>query len=571
MGFRITTNMMMNSYRYNLQGSTKKLSDARDMVLTQRNFNSYADDPAAATQEFRLRRTLYQTNSQLMNTQNVYSKFNTAWNNLTEIKNKLLDKTAIQSAIRGDNGATGEARRALATTLRETAESLVHALNQKLGDQFIFAGNDGLNVPFEWRGTDLYYRGINVNSGGLVKKPLADEPGWLNALKTDAETQIEQSQTALEAAQEALAEAKKGMENCATEDDWNAAKAVLDAAQNDLDAAEADLAEKQKLMQWHDYYAHKTDTPPNGDPKEVLEKYITDSGDDPGALSGKDAEWYDYYLHEADEKPAADTPDWMTNIVEKATGKNVKDLTGNDKAWYLYLTGESDVAPENGTRPPWVDELVKTKRDGLTDEKEQAWLDFYRDKDNYMKLKEMSDEELYIDLGMGLAERSPNNPVNGSYFNSALCGIAFTGFGVDEDGDSLNLAVLMRELADVFQAWDEDMDPQGYNPELAGPSAQGLSSEELEEKAFRLLDKLQNAKDNFVENWVELDAESVFLVSNEERLGTLFIDTNTEILNVSQVDLAEAITNFSWQQYCYNAALRIGNQLLSQSLIDYMS
>ena len=36
MGFRITTNMMMNSYRYNLQGATKKLSDSWDMVLTQR-------------------------------------------------------------------------------------------------------------------------------------------------------------------------------------------------------------------------------------------------------------------------------------------------------------------------------------------------------------------------------------------------------------------------------------------------------------------------------------------------------------------------------------------------------
>ena len=49
MGFRITTNMMMNSYRYNLQGNTKKLSDARDMVLTHRTFNSYAADPAGAT------------------------------------------------------------------------------------------------------------------------------------------------------------------------------------------------------------------------------------------------------------------------------------------------------------------------------------------------------------------------------------------------------------------------------------------------------------------------------------------------------------------------------------------
>ena len=35
--------------------------------------------------------------------------------------------------------------------------------------------------------------------------------------------------------------------------------------------------------------------------------------------------------------------------------------------------------------------------------------------------------------------------------------------------------------------------------------------------------------------------------------------------------MADAITGLSWQQYCYNAALKIGNQLLSQSLIDYMN
>ena len=70
---------------------------------------------------------------------------------------------------------------------------------------------------------------------------------------------------------------------------------------------------------------------------------------------------------------------------------------------------------------------------------------------------------------------------------------------------------------------------------------------------------------------MELDAKSVFLQSNKERLSTLLMDTNTQILDVEQVDLADAITTFSWQQYCYNSALKIGNQLLSQSLIDYMN
>ena len=54
MSFRITTNMMMNSYRYNLMGSTNRLSDARDKVLTQRTFNSYAEEQLSEQHQGRL-------------------------------------------------------------------------------------------------------------------------------------------------------------------------------------------------------------------------------------------------------------------------------------------------------------------------------------------------------------------------------------------------------------------------------------------------------------------------------------------------------------------------------------
>ena len=48
-------------------------------------------------------------------------------------------------------------------------------------------------------------------------------------------------------------------------------------------------------------------------------------------------------------------------------------------------------------------------------------------------------------------------------------------------------------------------------------------------------------------------------------------ELNEQILEIEQVDMADAITEFSWAQYCYNAALKVGNSILSQSLIDYMS
>ena len=399
MGFRITTNMMMNTYRYNLQNSTKRLSDARDTVLTGRRFSSYAEDPAAATLAFRLRRSYLQTTSYLDNTKDVYSKFNTAWHNLGGLINDLCEP-AKQASIRGVTGSAGESRRALAVDLREIAQSVVQAMNQKLGDQFIFNGNDALNAPFSWEDGKLLYRGVNVNAGS-VKKPSGPAPDW---------------------------------------------------AKTDIDG-------------------------------------------------------------------------------------NLIDVDKIDPA--------------------------KVQQSG------QEWIDYYNDQVDLKKLKEMAGEEMYIDLGMGAAESSPNSPIKGTYFNSALSGIDFLGYGVDEDGDPLNLALIMKELADVFDTWDEDT--QSYNHELAKDTAAGLSDKELEEKAFRLLDKLKAAQEHTTERWVNLDASSDYLQSNQSLLETQQTDLNIRILELEQVDLAEAITSFSWEQYCYNAALKIGSQLLSQTLIDYMS
>lgn len=403
MGFRITTNMMMNTYRYNLMNSTNTLSDSVDKVQTKRNFNSYAEDPAAASQAFRLRRQWCQTSSQLDNTDTTYNKFHTAWTNLGGIITDLSDANGRMSAIRGENGPTAEARSALALILRETADSVVESMNQKVGEQFIFAGNDGLNVPFTWNKdhTKLYYRGVNVSAGGV-------------------------------------------------------------------------------------------------------------------------------------EKPTTTAPAWASNALEPGT----------------YLPKGM---PSSSTVPD-----------------EQAWIDYYRDQADVKKLEVMSKEELPLDMGMGLKEIN-GKLVNGSAFDSALRGISFLNSGVDENGDSNCLPMVMRELADVFQAWDEDTEPQGYNPDLAGPSAKGLSATELQEKADRLLDKLNAAQKHTTEKYVELDAKSAFLKSNSDRLSTEVTNLNEQVLDVEQINLADAITQLSWDQMCYNAALKIGTQLLSQSLIDYMN
>lgn len=592
MGFRITTNMSMNTYRYNLQNSTKKLSDARDKVLTQRKFTSYAEDPASATLAFRLRRDYYKTTNYLNNTKDTYSKFNTAWNNLTGVVENLSDATARVASIRGNNGTAGESRKALAIVLRETSESVVHAMNQQLGDQFIFAGNDGLNVPFSWSGETLLYRGIDVNSG-KVEKPTANDPKWLKDLDNiklgeqskkliDTDTDIQNWYNSVQAGTVPIA-APAG----------KAADYLKKYSDEDIASGKMTAADAQK---WLEYYQGKAPDKPTDaktgkqltEPDWVEQVANTTAWDDNETAQV----WYDYYMGISDTKP--DTakfpePPWINGFCKQAQdaldalNPAPADLAEQKAVlddWAKYYKRETTRKPlleQSPTVKDWgVDDmkdgslypanLPKTS-DGLTGS-DLEWFKYYDDKRNLAKLNAMAKEELYIDLGMGAEESSPNVAVRGSYFNSALSGVDYIGYGTDEDGDPLNLSLIMRELADVFETWDEDT--QSYNPELARNSAEGLSSGELEAKAYRLMDKLKAAQEHTTEKWVELDAKSVFLQTNESQLTTKASDINEQILDVEQVDLAEAITSFSWEQYCYNAALKIGSQLLSQSLIDYM-
>ena len=164
---RSTTNGILNSYRFNLQRSTHSLNKARDTVLTGRNFNSFAEDPAAAAHCFQMRRSFQRVDSQLALSQSVVSKYEMAWSSLNSVVDDLTNaknSSALGDIISGSSDATASGRNALGQKLTQMAEGLVQTMNAKYGDSFVFAGADGLNVPLELKDGTLYYRGIDVNS-----------------------------------------------------------------------------------------------------------------------------------------------------------------------------------------------------------------------------------------------------------------------------------------------------------------------------------------------------------------------------------------------------------------------
>ncbi len=365
MSFRITTNGTLRAYRSNLMNSRRTLNESMVRVQTHRQFSSYAEDPAAASRAFQLRRSMWRADAQITNNQTVIDSFDTAFSALDDICDG--DATSpgdggvngIVESLRGITDTTAGARVPLGQSMLAKAESIVKSMNTKYGDNFVFSGADGLNVPFSWgEGIDedgnmtkiLLYRGVDVNAA-------------------------------------------------------------------------------------------------DGTPsKEMLDR--------------------------------------------------------------------------------------------------------------------MQAEATYVDIGLGFKEVDVDGEtelMESSAFDSALSGLTFLGYGRDEDGDPKNIVLLLQELGGLFQKCDPKdgsyPEPEEANMELAN----------------RLTNKINDAVARISEQHVKLSADTSYLKTNLNQLTDTKELMDTQREGIEAIDPADAIMQMSWAQYCYNASLKIGNSILSQSLIDYMN
>lgn len=166
---RTTTNSVLKNYRYNLQKANNKMNQAMNVVLTGRNFNSFAEDPAAASRCFQLRRSFQRVQSQLKVNDAVSMKYDVAFKTLEDIIGDVdnkVDSSALSDLINSQSDTIGGGRNSLGNTMSELAKGIVQKMNgTKYGDTFTFAGADGMNVPFTWDDkSGLCYRGIPVDS-----------------------------------------------------------------------------------------------------------------------------------------------------------------------------------------------------------------------------------------------------------------------------------------------------------------------------------------------------------------------------------------------------------------------
>lgn len=181
---RITTNSMLHNYQNNLMNSTNLLNTAMTKVMTQRQFSSYATNPAAATQAFKIHSSLNSLQAQYDNNQTVTSKFETAWSNIQGILDDLTDDMGSVAALKGLNGTNLDDLDSQAQVLRGAAEAMVQSMNTKYNGDYIFAGSDNQNPPFAIDDDGyITYRGIQIDNPDTLKNVYKDAKG--NTIKAE--------------------------------------------------------------------------------------------------------------------------------------------------------------------------------------------------------------------------------------------------------------------------------------------------------------------------------------------------------------------------------------------------
>lgn len=168
-------------------------------------------------------------------------------------------------------------------------------------------------------------------------------------------------------------------------------------------------------------------------------------------------------------------------------------------------------------------------------------------------------DSLYVDIGLGFQEVDVGEIIPSSAYDSALNGLDFLGYGTEDgtpDGTPNNIVSIMWQMGEIFEGYD--IDTQTWN-------------NGTREDAQALMEKLEGAADNLNEMYTKLDADTKYLNTNLGRLTTTKDNLNNQIVNIEDVDPAQAIMDLVWAQQAYNAALKIGTSIIPQSLLDYMN
>ena len=113
---------------------------------------------------------------------------------------------------------------------------------------------------------------------------------------------------------------------------------------------------------------------------------------------------------------------------------------------------------------------------------------------------------------------------------------------------------------------------RGRSREIAdGVPEEGLWDTPTHEEFRGLVLKLESASSEFKTQFTNHTASTTKLENNSSLLKENFYTLQEQYSDLESVDMVDAITSFLYAEYAYNAALKVGNSVLSQSLMDYLN
>ncbi len=621
MGMRITTNAMIRRYSTNLNNALGDLDSKRNTVATNRNFNKIAEDPAAAMKSFKLRSNFQRTEVQKANTLDALAKLEEVTSNVqgcTRMGLNFIDKSLLSYS---DPNSAFESRQAYKQEVDQLIESFLQQANGKYNENFIFGGASTKDLPFEkTESGEILYRGVPVNTptyltkddiskilsktfNGLKDSVVATTPPLGTTL-----TNLMGGNTTISAKDlydaingDAALNANGGTPSYADQLKANDAfqltgiqvKTMLsnmglnDLPNNTGNATFDSLASSPSLSQAYsdimgaDFVADDSKTISYDELKQKIATFAPASGVTVPNFKPDGSYDIDPATGLCNKKtianPATDLQNKVDASLQNITlpkdkvnemltdvglkdAENGIDMNGNTVAPPAApLTALlNDIMTDYTGVPPYVKDQLSYDEveNGIDNSKLLSESQKYQLKANkeigyQLKYNTYFNEHSYRDIGFGMKEKE-GQIVSTSAFDTAVNGLDVFGHGIDEDGLPNNIIALAQELSKTLAVEDiSDLDFEKHN---------------------KIINKMRASYNDMVDNGLAaIGTKCAFLENTDDQLTEASQILNEQISDLDFCDPAEAITNLMWAQYAYNATLKVGNTLLSNSFIDFMS
>lgn len=189
-------------------------------------------------------------------------------------------------------------------------------------------------------------------------------------------------------------------------------------------------------------------------------------------------------------------------------------------------------------------------------------------------------EKKYVDIGLGY-DMNGGKVESSSVYNISLQAVNFLG-GYGQETRSVTLPSRTNgsgeELPSQTFTFDDIprnivsiTDEIGTILQRCSPENGDFATTEDEARFNALVDAFEESSFRVKDRYTELTTQAQFLKNNQQQLKDNAYTINEQIQGIDYVDEAAAISDFIFAKYCYDTALKVGNSVLSQSLMDYMN